>query len=110
MINLLKETEEALKHGGKSPADVLWVGARTAKWGGEGSRVGSFSWQEFALLADFSYDNGYGDNNIAGSLVVVGSDWWLERGEYNGSEWWEFKTLPVRPATIEPVRTDLMAL
>lgn len=26
--------------------------------------------------------------------MVVGDDWWLERHEYDGSEWWEFKRLP----------------
>jgi len=28
------------------------------------------------------------------SLTVAGDDWWLERHGYDGSEWWEFKTLP----------------
>jgi hypothetical protein len=27
-------------------------------------------------------------------IIVVGKDWWLERHEYDGSEWWEFKTMP----------------
>lgn len=29
-----------------------------------------------------------------GNGVVVGKDFWLERGEYDGSEWWSFKTTP----------------
>lgn len=28
---------------------------------------------------------------------MAGDDWWLERAEYDGSEWWKFKTLPVEP-------------
>jgi len=43
------------------------------------------------------YDSGYGATKVAKDLVIVGEDWWLERCEYNGSEWWEFKTLPVKP-------------
>lgn len=30
-------------------------------------------------------------------LLVVGNNWWLERHNYDGSEWWEFKRLPTRP-------------
>ena len=30
-------------------------------------------------------------------LLIVGDDWWLERHEYDGAEWWEFKTLPCEP-------------
>jgi hypothetical protein len=44
-----------------------------------------------------NYDDGFGGNEIPLSLVVVGDDWWLERGEYDGSEWWEFKRLPPAP-------------
>ena len=29
--------------------------------------------------------------------VAVGDNWWLERAEYDGSEWWEFKTIPKEP-------------
>lgn len=33
---------------------------------------------------------------VATDLVLVGDDWWIERAEYDGSEWWEFKSIPVR--------------
>lgn len=98
MTNLLKETLEILTLNDKSPADVLWVGVRKTDKPGE---VGT--WDQFARLADIDYDSGYGGNEISGGLVVVGADWWLERGEYDGSEWWEFKKLPEAP--LEP--TDL---
>jgi len=33
----------------------------------------------------------------------VGDDWWLERHEYDGSEWWVFQKLPIKPQNkIEP--------
>ena len=44
-----------------------------------------------------NYDNGYGGNEIPLSLKIVGKDWWLERDEYDGSEWFEYKTLPEKP-------------
>lgn len=84
MINLLQETLNILERKGKTPKDVLWVGNEYKKT----------TWENFAEIADFSYDNGYGINEIADELVIVGDNWWLERGEYDGSEWWSFKQLP----------------
>lgn len=98
IMNLLKETLEVLSGNGKGVGDVGWV-----QWGEFWCR-----WTEFAAIADFAYDNGYGINEIKISLKVVGEDWWLERGEYDGSEWWEFKTLPTKPEKHrEPVADDI---
>lgn len=33
--------------------------------------------------------------------MIVGDDWWMERHEYDGSEWWEFKELPKKPTFID---------
>lgn len=44
---------------------------------------------------DFEYDNGYGASEIP-DIKIVGKDWWLE----HGGEWWEFKTLPVKPSKL----------
>lgn len=84
MINLLTETLTELEHRGKTPQDVLWVGDKYKKT----------TWHDFASIANFNYDNGYGCNEITSELVVVGKDFWLERGEHDGSEWWSFKTTP----------------
>jgi len=45
-------------------------------------------------MRSIKYYNSYGASCVALDLVVVGDDWWLERYEYDGKEWWEFKTLP----------------
>lgn len=84
MVNLLEETLHALKYNGKTPKDVLWVGDKYKKT----------TWENFKILSNFNYDNGYGGSEIEGSLLIVGDTWWLERGEYDGSEWWEFKEHP----------------
>ena len=86
MVNLLEETIEVLKSKGKDEKDVMWVGSRDGKY--------AISWEEFKKIADIEYDCKFGAQEIAEDLVVVGKDWWLERHEYDGSEWWEFKTLP----------------
>ncbi len=102
MANLLKETSEFLSERGKSADDVHWVQSRTS----DGKEI-SFSWMQFVALANFDYDDGYGCTEVNQSLKVVGADWWLERGEYDGSEWWEFKTMPICPAPETPRPSDL---
>ncbi len=86
MSNLLAGTLEIMNGHGKAPTDVRWVGSS------DGMFVGT--WADFAQRANFEYDSGFGSAQVAEQLVVVGDDWWLERGEYDGSEWWEFKTVP----------------
>ena len=49
-------------------------------------------------IANIGYDNSYGAPEIAVDLVIVGDNWWLTRGEYDGSEWWDFHTIPILPA------------
>lgn len=108
-MNLLRETLEILSANGKGPRDVLWVGTTHTYGYRDARRPRSYSWDQFAAVADFDYDNGYGGNEIASSLKVVGTDWWLERGEYDGSEWWEFKTLPTKPEPVAEVeKADLL--
>lgn len=34
---------------------------------------------------------------MAQDLIIVGDTWWLERHEYDGCEWFEFKELPSKP-------------
>lgn len=88
-MNLLQETVNELKENGKTPADVRWVGRESIN--------AKCSWDDFAKQANFEYDAGYGSEEIPGDLIVAGDDWWLERAEYDGSEWWEFKAVPAEP-------------
>jgi len=41
-----------------------------------------------------NYDSGYGSAEIREDLIIVGNGWWLERDEYDGSEWWVYRTKP----------------
>ena len=86
-MNLKEETLAKLLLHGKTPEDVKWVGSLD---GGH-----TCTMEEFLLLANVEYDNSYGGNEVLLSLIIVGDDWWLERQEYDGSEWWAFCTLPV---------------
>lgn len=84
---LLQETIDNLSEHGKAPADVRWVGSKDGKL--------SITWEEFTKIADLEYNDGYGGQEVATDLVVVGVSWWLDRREYDGSEWWDFHSLPV---------------
>jgi len=45
---------------------------------------------------DFEYDNDYGCQYLAGTIWYTDGTW-SERGEYDGSEWWEHKERPPLP-------------
>jgi hypothetical protein len=49
--------------------------------------------QEILLKIKFNYDNGYGGQTLFG-LIWYEDGTWSERGEYDGSEWWEYKKCP----------------
>lgn len=87
MSNLLQQTLDVMEEYEKAPSDVAWVGSKDGKY--------AMEWSDFEKIADVDYDSGYGGQEIASDLVIVGDNWWLERGEYDGSEWWNFHTLPL---------------
>lgn len=84
--NLLQETIKVLAAHKLTPKDVVWVGSEDGTY--------ATNWDGFAKIADREYNSGLGGQEVIRDLVVVGEDWWLERHEYDGSEWWEFKQLP----------------
>lgn len=56
----------------------------------------SGSLEEVLPRLDFEYDNGYGSQALFGYIWYADGSW-SERGEYDGSEWWEHKTCPPIP-------------
>lgn len=94
-VNLKNSTLTVLRHYGKLPSDIKWVGCTSFK----------IPIEEFWELADRQYDAGYGHAEVAEDLLVVGENWWLERHEYDGSEWWEYKKLPKEPEKIISIPT-----
>jgi hypothetical protein len=83
-MNLYDETVEKLEAHGKSFNDVVAICGNSFQ----------ISKEEFAWLSRTEYDNDYGAPEVATDLVIIGADWWLERNEYDGSEWWDFKQMP----------------
>lgn len=94
MTNLLRETEEVLLEHGKLMSDIVFVS-------GNGHEIPLDNFIEAAKSYD--YDSGFGGEEVPLDLLIVGKDWWIERHEYDGSEWWEYKTLPQRPKTVKKI-------
>lgn len=56
--------------------------------------------EDFLSMLDFDYDNGYGGQEVSG-FIWYEDGTWSERGEYDGSEWWEYKECPDIATTME---------
>ena len=94
MTNLWEETISELTIHGKSFDDVKYI---------QGANFG-ITKENFERVAKKSkYHSGFGAAEVADDLVVVGDNWWLERHEYDGSEWWEYKEKPKRISEIKEV-------
>nr|DAS60082.1 MAG TPA: hypothetical protein [Caudoviricetes sp.] len=87
MSNLWEETIEFLKENDKTFEDVLYIQ-------GEDFKVTKENFEIVAKKTD--YDAGFGAQHVPKDLVLVGEDWWIERYEYDGAEWWDFKSIPAR--------------
>ena len=88
-MNLKTETLEALKEHNKTIEDIKFICSNNI----------NIPIEMFFIKADREYDDGYGGAEVDECLTIVGNDWWLERAEYDGAEWWEFKTIPQMPDT-----------
>lgn len=80
---------------------VKVIGA-VVQFGDYGDDIDSFSlpllyteqdWENFLKFLDRDYDSGYGGQNLFGT-VVCEDGIWFDRGEYDGSEWWETHKYP----------------
>lgn len=86
-MNLKTETLEVLREHNKTVEDIKFIC----------SDNNNIPIEMFFIKANRIYDNGYGAAEVDECLMIVGDNWWLERAEYDGSEWWEFKTMPQMP-------------
>jgi hypothetical protein len=96
-MNLLQETLTAITESGHVADQIAFIGSENSGH--------CCTWDEFQKLADVEYDHGFGSQEVASDLIVVFSDGTkLWRGEYDGSEWWEFSTPFVNPTERKPIK------
>lgn len=55
---------------------------------------GQIPWEVFSRLADFNYDSGYGCQEFDGWITFNNTDAYIQRDDYDGSEWWEVVRRP----------------
>lgn len=106
MVNLYEELIENLKYNNKTLDDIEYI--ITNEWDIPTNKFKliEIPKEHFLKLAkETNYDNGFGLPEIDTNLKVVGKDWWLERVDYDGEEWFEFKKLPDKPNEIKYVET-----
>lgn len=53
-------------------------------------------YNKFLKDINFIYDSGYGGQELEG-YIWYNDNTWSERGEYDGSEWWEYKIVQEIP-------------
>lgn len=107
LSTLADETRRAIGRSGHDVTDILWIGG-TGRDDAEnllGSEVPNvipmgeggvlIDADEFWAVADKTvYDDGYGVTEIPLDIVIMFSDGtWLERREYDGSEWWAWRSI-----------------
>ena len=98
MENLLRETKKAIESVGHDPSSISFIGSNTT-----GHRC---TWAEFETLADREYRSWSGPPEVCEDLVIVFCDGtWLSRGEYDGSEWWDYSKVPVHASEDIPITT-----
>ena len=52
---------------------------------------------DFLKEIDFDYNDGWGSQELFGQVWFDDGSW-MERNEYDGSEWWEYRQTPDIPA------------
>lgn len=75
-----EETIARLKINGKTFDDVEWIG-------GDDFEITK---ENFKNISHFYYDDGYGSQEVAKDIKLVGKDFIMIRWEYDGSEGWDF--------------------
>jgi len=56
-------------------------------------------YKKFLALIDVEFYSGYGTQEVDG-VIWYKDGTWSSRGEYDGSEWWEYNTCPEIPETL----------
>jgi prophage pi3 protein 38-like sequence len=104
MSNFIEETIEAI---GERKVKEFKLEFYSLDWGDDGddndvrTRADAQGTGKEALMSFFStlperaidYDSGYGTQEWSGWISFQDGTW-LERAEYDGSEWWSYKSCP----------------
>ena len=97
MINAKTEFQEVLNSIEKTTSDIVICNITLQSWRDIIKSIKGLT-SDLEQL-DFTYDDGFGRQELFG-LVLFNDNTWLSRGEYEGSEWWNYNKCP----TVEEVQ------
>ena len=92
---MINAKEELMEH--IADREVELVRIRTGGYNNYHNIEGSLD--QVLPQLDFEYDQGYGGQYLFGYIWYADGTW-SERGEYDGSEWWEHKEKPKKDIKI----------
>ena len=97
MTNLYDETVTILEIHNKTIADIEYIGSPETKIN---------THKALELMKKTNYDSGFGGQEIAENLMIIGNGFIMTRGEYDGSEWWNYmQTEPSLPQVERDVKS-----
>tara|TARA_R110000868_G_scaffold234054_3_gene487767 strand:+ start:1798 stop:2109 length:312 start_codon:yes stop_codon:yes gene_type:complete len=103
-MNTLQELQETLSDFSKEVSDIkcLTISYEQQTFN---LKIGwtEQDWNKLLNDLDFEYHEGYGGQELFDSIVWFNDGSWLERGEYDGSEWWAYKTTPLIPDNLNQI-------
>ena len=96
-MNLYDETVEILSSHDKTITDIEYIGSTRTKINTN---------KALELMKKTNYDSCLGGQEIACNLMIKGKDFIMKRGEYDGSEWWNYiQTDPSLPQVEREVKS-----
>ena len=95
-MNLKEETIDIIERNKLFTDDIIFIGSEQSGH--------SCSWEEFLILANREYYDGFGGTEVAEDLIIVFKDGTtLIREEYDGSEWWNINRPFKMPKNAKPI-------
>lgn len=97
MNGLINAKKELLEHIGNSKVEFVKITVK--RWNKEPLQVEG-TLEEVLPKLNFKYDDGYGSQELFGYIWYADGTW-SDRGEYDGSEWWQHHSCPSRDIIVE---------
>lgn len=102
MTNLYDETVAILESNDKTIDDIEYIGTSETKIN---------THKALELMKKTNYDGGFGGQEIAENLMIIGNGFVMTRGEYDGSEWWDYMqtdpSLPKAETEVKSFKADI---
>jgi len=86
--------KEIIDHIGTK--EVIYVSIKHGRDYDEDQKVIEGKLEDIIERLDFKYDDGYGGQELFGTIWYADGTW-SDRREYDGSEWWEHHVCPSIP-------------